>query len=407
MSDTLAAEPNAVVTTSQAATDAVQSGASRKLRWYSKLLVIGAALLVALLLGELITRIVMPMGADLAWKTMQPDSELYIVWKPDTQETRLTPWGNYEVKINHQGLRIDHDVSPVKRSGAVRVAAMGDSFCFGSGVEVGDGMVKIIEDELKYSVDPGIELLNFGVGGYNMGQNLLHFKRDALPLGPDHVFVFYCFNDLESNRDPLYINPFAFEFKNGAVEMIQRPTGTRRQRLVFNSGPYIWLRQRSHLLALLLKLMRSGDEKSTMLNPDMAAATEPPKQDQDYDQLASDEILRQFAKSADEHGVKLWVVFVPSEAEMHVDNPRYRKLCERNAALARQYGFEAIDPTRRMREVWEQRGRPDIALPDFHYNRIGNLLFGKTVAEMIRERWKPSDAADGRPKSEGGNSDPL
>jgi hypothetical protein len=358
-----------------------------KVRWYVKLVVVGFAVLLALLVGELAVRVAMPMDAELAWRTMLPDRDLYIVWKPDSEETRFTPWGSYDVRINHQGLRMDRDVSPARPAGVTRIAAVGDSFVFGAGVQLSEAFVTTIENELKYSIDPGAEVLNFGVGGYNMGQNLLRFKRDVLPLNPDHVFVFYCFNDLESNRDPLYINPFSFEFKDGSVEMVQRPAGTTRQRLVFNSGPYIWLRQRSHLMALVLKLLRSQETKSSMLAPDMAASNDPPKEEVDYDQMASDHIVRQLATLARDNGVKLWLIFVPSLAEMSEDNPRYRRLCKRNAELAGEFGFEAVDPTLRMRTVWAKRGRPEIVLPDFHYNRIGNLMFGKVVAEMIQERW--------------------
>ncbi|HUP22938.1 MAG TPA: GDSL-type esterase/lipase family protein [Thermoanaerobaculia bacterium] len=363
-----------------------------------RILGLASGVLITLLGGELIARAFLADAQSLAWKTMVPDRDVYIAWRPNTAETRRSRWGEYHVRINNLGLRMDRDVVSEKSTEVTRIVALGDSFTFGAGIPVGDSFVSIIEDELRYQIDPAIEVLNFGVGSYTMGHNLVRFERDALPLDPDHAFVFYSYNDLEGNRDPTYVNPFRFRFENGRAGLERYPTGTPRQRIVFHSRPYIWFRQRSYLLSALPHLSRSAMKDSTILNPDMVGVgcSSPP--DLHKDLLASDELVTRLAQLSEKNHVTLWLIFVPPGRSLVEEIPQFSELSRRNALLAEQWGFPYLDPTAAWRREWRRLGRPEVLLPDHHYNRTGALLYGKVVAEMILRQWT-GDALNARSSS--------
>ena len=46
----------------------------------------------------------------------------------------------------------------------------------------------------------GVEVLNFGVPGYNLDQEIEVLRTRALELDPDVVVIAFCLNDLEGDR---------------------------------------------------------------------------------------------------------------------------------------------------------------------------------------------------------------
>jgi hypothetical protein len=68
-------------------------------------------------------------------------------------------------RINSQGLRALREYSSRPAPGIFRVAAFGDSYVYGTEVPDGECWAARIEE-----LDPGIEVLNYGVGGYGVDQ---------------------------------------------------------------------------------------------------------------------------------------------------------------------------------------------------------------------------------------------
>lgn len=88
--------------------------------------------------------------------------------------------------INSSGLRGTREYSKGKRSGTVRVLALGDSFVFGSEVDDSQCWPKVMEG---YSAN--LEVLNAGVAGYGLDQSLLSFSRLGKEWDPDKVIICY------------------------------------------------------------------------------------------------------------------------------------------------------------------------------------------------------------------------
>ncbi len=105
---------------------------------------------------------------------------------------------SHQVQINSLGMR-DREIVE-KRDGALRVAFLGDSFTWGVGAAYGERFTEVLG-----TLNPRLDVLNFGVSGYAPIQYLLQLDQ-VLALKPDYVIVVFCLgNDLTDN---VQFNPY-------------------------------------------------------------------------------------------------------------------------------------------------------------------------------------------------------
>lgn len=100
-------------------------------------------------------------------------------------------------RISAAGLR-DRDFAQAKPAGVWRIAAIGDSIAHGSGVSRDGAYPKQLEVLLSAARTegaPSVEVLNFGVPGYNVAQVVERLRVRALPFDPDAVVYGYALND--------------------------------------------------------------------------------------------------------------------------------------------------------------------------------------------------------------------
>jgi lysophospholipase L1-like esterase len=97
-------------------------------------------------------------------------------------------------RINQDGIR-DRDYTPEKPSGTFRIAAVGDSVTFGFGLELKDTWPKQLERELQ-KTQPHVEVINFGVMGYNTPQEAERIQDKVLKYQPDLIIIDYSLNDI-------------------------------------------------------------------------------------------------------------------------------------------------------------------------------------------------------------------
>jgi hypothetical protein len=93
--------------------------------------------------------------------------------------------------INSQGLRSTREYAPTAPPGVLRVAAFGDSFVYGNEVGTTESWPSQME-----RLTQGIEVLNYGVGGYGVDQAYLRFLREAPTFSPDVVIIAFVPDDL-------------------------------------------------------------------------------------------------------------------------------------------------------------------------------------------------------------------
>ena len=85
---------------------------------------------------------------------------------------------------NRAGLRAEREYAPAPPPGVVRIAAFGDSFVHGDEVTTDEAWPTRLE-----RLQPGLEVLNYGVGGYGIDQAMLRFFREGARFAPHVVLV--------------------------------------------------------------------------------------------------------------------------------------------------------------------------------------------------------------------------
>lgn len=169
------------------------------------------SLVTVLSIGELATRLFVPETAFavLADSYVQDSSSGvgYTLKHSFAGEIYGVP-----LHTNSLGFR-GPDWSSEKKAGSLRIALIGDSHAFGYGVKFEQTMGEILAKRLSSRLARPVEVMNFGVSGYNSEQELAVFERYAMPLKPDLVLVLTCNND---NDPAMWVDRQGF-LRTGAV----------------------------------------------------------------------------------------------------------------------------------------------------------------------------------------------
>jgi hypothetical protein len=89
------------------------------------------------------------------------------------------------LRINSQGFRNDRDFEPVVPAGKLRVICSGDSFTLGYGVDNDHPWCERLS-----KLNPRLETVNMGQGGYGADQAYLWYKRDGTLPHQVQIFAF-------------------------------------------------------------------------------------------------------------------------------------------------------------------------------------------------------------------------
>jgi len=172
-----------------------RSGRGRHL--HSLALLCGAVLVTLAALEAAIRLARVPVGTvqiNRATVRRSPNPRLRFELRP-----RAVAAAEVDYHINAAGLR-GPEVGEVKPPGVRRVAVLGDSIAFGYWVAEEDSFARQLERLLNPGRPAGsrVEVLNFGVPGYNLEQELEVLRARVPAFAPDVVVVALCLNDLES-----------------------------------------------------------------------------------------------------------------------------------------------------------------------------------------------------------------
>ncbi len=141
-----------------------------------------------------------------------------------------------DYRVNALGLR-GPETTLEKPPGRRRIAVLGDSIAFGYWVAEADGFARQLQDMLSAS-GAAVEVLDFGVPGYNLDQEIETLRVKSLAFDPDAVVVAFCLNDLEG--------PLSYEY--GLVQdralRSRSTTGRLREILLAHSRLFSWVEYR-------------------------------------------------------------------------------------------------------------------------------------------------------------------
>ena len=132
----------------------------------------------------------------------------------------------FELTINQQELRADREYAPEPPPGVQRIALFGDSCTFGEEVNDDQTIPVYLEQMLR-----DVEVLNFGVHGYGLGQMALRLEDEGFAFQPDHVVVVYLTMDFTRDPMPEFSHPKpVFGVENGRllITNVPVPEATRQ-----------------------------------------------------------------------------------------------------------------------------------------------------------------------------------
>jgi hypothetical protein len=280
-----------------------------------------------------------PLGVSGLTQAATADADLLYELKPNLDVIfKLASF-----RTSSQGLR-DREYPLEKPPGAVRIAAVGDSFTMGSGVDIEDAFPKVLERGLSRSEARPIEVLDFGVGGYGLRQYVAVMKAKAIRWHPDLFLVGFCPNDVRDRPSREYQ-------KSYQPLPIEHPSFLRPQ-FAFD----LWHFTGARVLGAL-----SHDDPSRAAN----------SEDGEGGPAYVDEQLRRMKAFSRTSGVEIAMVYLGLTSEGAAE-------IRRSAEAA---GIAFIDPSPRF------EGRPPRSLwvhrRDAHPNAAAHRVFADAVAEAF------------------------
>ena len=164
-------------------------------RWCFRIAAVLSALLAVFVVCELAARLFVPEASfRVLADVYAPDADPQIGYtlKPG----RSCEAFGVPLLSNRLGFR-GPEWSPVKAPGCLRIALIGDSHAFGYGVAFEQTCGQLLAQRLQARLGRPVEVLDFGLPGYNSRQELAVLESKALPLQPDLVLVLVCNNDAD------------------------------------------------------------------------------------------------------------------------------------------------------------------------------------------------------------------
>ena len=146
------------------------------------------------------------------------------------------------LSVNQWGMR-DGDVSLAKPPGTFRIAHLGPSHVMGSGVSDGETLPDLLEERLNQGRDSlggwRFEVLNFGVAGHSLVQQLAMLDDRVTQFAPDVVLI----TDSERGRDAVVEHLLSVAWEGVAIpyprlDSLLRRTGARELREPVPAVPF-------------------------------------------------------------------------------------------------------------------------------------------------------------------------
>jgi lysophospholipase L1-like esterase len=175
---------------------------SRLFRATAKALLLTTSVLLALGLMELALRLIELNPSKNERKVQAPDPELdgLPLIEPIAGLMRSNTRGIFNGvlhRTNSDGFR-GREYAKEKPAGTFRTVLIGDSFTMGSGVAEHETYASTLEQRLgREDRERDYEVLNLGVGGFDLRASVMRLKQIGLKYDPDLVVYGWTLNDIE------------------------------------------------------------------------------------------------------------------------------------------------------------------------------------------------------------------
>jgi hypothetical protein len=342
-----------------------------KLEVVKNILLIIGSLAIALILAEVIARALVtappqtsvistgrervrqPLpGIRYLYNARSPHTE---AWPSDPSEYFDQPGNKLTYLTNNYGFR-DKDFA-LKLGKAYRIAILGDSFCWGSGVRRKDRFSDTLEHQLNNIKFLGLnfEVFNFCLPGFNT-QNEASLNEYVIDkFSPDFLIVSFFLNDIN-------LPPKLFVFPKGILQENKKPAWINKSKLL-------------NLVVTLLDKIKVEKEfiKHTQ---NVYHSSHPAYQTMD------DELDRIAVLSQKHNRNKLMVIF-PWLFKLNDNEYPFKKAHTLVARSASTKGFQVVDLFDHYKGMKkEQLWVHDI---DHHPNAFAHNIAAEVMVEKVRE----------------------
>ena len=127
--------------------------------WLKRFVLLAVIVPIALLWGEIFTRILLPQNVDSQMNIDHSDDVIGFTYKPNASAYEKGREYNALYQINSLGLR-DREYG-AKKEGVFRALLLGDSFAAGHGLPIEDILSRQLERSLQSSADQDGIIINF------------------------------------------------------------------------------------------------------------------------------------------------------------------------------------------------------------------------------------------------------
>jgi len=152
---------------------------------YQNTLLILISIFLFILFGEILARIFIapPPQSEEGWHIPSQKSILNYELNPGKEGI----FQDYYAYINDYGRRDYHNSANFSNP---VIAFVGDSITFGQGVGQNYTISQQFEDIYNSKSDEKITALNFGIGGYNLEQEVELINEKILDYNPESIFIY-------------------------------------------------------------------------------------------------------------------------------------------------------------------------------------------------------------------------
>ncbi|MCC6763061.1 MAG: hypothetical protein IT293_00215 [Deltaproteobacteria bacterium] len=284
---------------------------------------------------------------------------------------------------NTHGFRGRVDPAPAPPPGKTRVVCSGDSFTLGPGVADDATWCALLA-----SLDPRLETVNMGQGGYGVDQAFLWYRRDGAALAPAvHLFAFID-ADFERMRSTRFLGDYGkptLAVRDGALVVEHVPAWRR---------PFWMPTVRVREIVKRTKTYELVDRIGRRLSPQTAPpAVDPAERDRVVDAALA--VFAELRATAEKRGGTLVLVYLPTafDCRLPVAAPSGLAWWPTIGPRAAAAGFRIVDlsPTCRRLPAAEQdalffpEGVVRFYAAAGHYTAAGNRF----VAEALRRELAP------------------
>lgn len=331
------------------------------------LLILGVLEIAARLVGNKFRGPIIP----LSLKTHRPSADPLLGYEliPGSRSFEDKVW----YRINRQGVRDGREFAIPKPAGTYRIAALGDSFTFGMAVEEKDTWPRRLEAELARR--QAVEVINFGVMGYDTTQESRLLETKVPEFQPDLIIIGYCLNDIGVlSRERRVLSQY-----KGYTDFLA--TGLPwLDRLLEKSRLFVLAKNRIFLLKTRADAQRpqySTDGKKVrrlgyrgFLTSAYQAAENRGRLEEALDRIRGLAL-----------GLRAPILLAIYPELEHFESYPYRQVHGIVRDLAEARGFRVVDPLEEFLKLRPQDVR--ISSSNAHPNRRGNELFAAAIARTL------------------------